>query len=116
MFYDDVFQSILASSPFSEKGILTVTSRTVVDGQSVTETSEYELSGFFCSGSYGQESFDKGYSVKKSVKRQSFKVSLKDLSVDVKKLARAKLAVHGKVWTVDEVTGNQSGILELTLK
>lgn len=118
MFYDEVFRQILETSAFSEEAVLTVKVK-VGQGASAEETSSsYTLRGFFCSGSYGQDDFDKGYTLRKTVKRQSFKISLDSLPSEVNpaKLARQKLAVHGKDWTIDEVTGNESGILELSLK
>lgn len=110
MFYDDVFKRITEGSPFSQKGILSVTSENV--------TEEYELSGIFCSGNYGQEDFDRGYSLKKQVKRQSFKISKSSLPDGLAQgdLARQRISIGSDVWTIDEVIGNDSGILELVLK
>lgn len=110
MFYDDVFQRITETSPFSEKGTLTVTLENV--------TTEYEISGIFCSGNYGEKELDKGYSLKKSIKRQSFKVSKSSIPTGLTQsnLARQKLTLGSRTWNIDEVIGNDSGILELMLK
>lgn len=117
MFYDDVFRQITENSPFSTEATLTIKTK-AVQGVSEGSSESYALKGIFCSGTYGQDEFDKGYSVKKSVKRQSFKVSLSSLpeGVNPAKLARQKLTVNGKDWTIDDVTGNESGILEISLK
>ena len=106
MFYDDVFQRITEASPFSVKGVVTVGSV------------EYELSGIFCSGSYGQKEYDKGYSVAKTVKRQTFKVSLSSLPYGITPtdIIRKQISINGQDWTIDDITGNQSGILNLSLK
>lgn len=106
MFYDEAFQRITESSAFSERAVLTIGSI------------EYELSGFFCSGNYGQKDYDKGYSLAKSVKRQSFKISKDSLPPMIcpKDIIRQTLTVRNVSWTIDEVTGNDSGILDLSLK
>lgn len=106
MFYDDVFRRITETGAFSQKGVVTVGSV------------EYELSGIFCSGSYGQKEYDKGYSTAKTVKRQTFKVSLSSLPAGItpKDLIRQKLTVNGEDWVIDDITGNQSGILNFSLK
>ena len=106
MFYDDVFQHITEKSPFSSEGKITV------------NATEYTIAGIFCSGSYGQKDFDKGYSLAKSLKRQSFKISLSSLpqGVGQEDLLRNTITIDGKAWVIDEITGNQSGILNLSLK
>lgn len=106
MFYDDVFKRITETSPFSTEGKVTV-----------GET-EYVIGGILCSGSYGQKEFDKGYSLAKTLKRQSFKVSLSSLptGVDVQDLVRKTIVIGGDSWVIDDITGNKSGILDLSLK
>jgi len=105
MFYDDAFQKITENSAFSEEATFSVSSE------------EYSVKGFFCSGSYGEDRMDKGYSVKKSVKRQSFKISASSLpsGVGVTDLIRNTLTIRGKAFIVREITGNDSGILSLDL-
>ena len=106
MFYDDVFRRITETSPFSTEGKVTV-----------GET-EYTIGGIFCSGSYGQKEFDKGYSLAKSLKRQSLKVSLSSLPTGVTPtdLIRKTITIGGTEWVIDDITGNQSGILDFSLK
>ena len=106
MFYDDVFKRITEASPFSTEGTFTVNS------------TEYKIGGIFCSGNYGQKEYDKGYSLAKSVKRQSFKVSLSSLptGVGVSDLIRQTITINGQNWIINDITGNQSGILEFLLK
>ena len=84
MFYDDAFARITASSAFSEKAVLTI------------GASEYNLNGFFYSGNYGEKKMDKGYSVAKTVKRQSFETAKANLpaGVEVTDLARKSLLVR----------------------
>ena len=105
MFYDDVFQSIMEGSAFSQEGTLTIGS------------DEYKIKGFFCSGNYGTENLDKGYTTKKSEKRQSFKMSLQSLpsGVAVSDVIRKQFSVNGKNWIVRDAVGNDSGILCLDL-
>lgn len=109
MFYDDVFHNITEKSPFSEKAILSVSVDNVI--------AEYELSGIFCSGSYGERELDKGYSLRKSIKRQTFKISKMSLPTEIEPsdIARQSIYVHGNSWVIREVVGNDSGILELDL-
>lgn len=106
MFYDDVFRKITETSPFSSEGKVRV------------NDTEYVIGGIFCSGSYGEKEFDKGYSLRKSLKRQSFKVSLSSLpsGVTQENLLRNTITIDGRAWVVDEITGNDSGILNLSLK
>ena len=106
MFYDAAFKQITESSAFSEKATLTV-------GEN-----SYTLYGFFCSGNYGDKEFDKGYSLRKTLRQQSFKISLASLpeGVSVADLARRPLSVRNTAFVIDEVTGNDSGILCLSLK
>lgn len=106
MFYDDVFRRITETSPFSSEGKVWV------------NDTEYVIGGIFCSGSYGEKEFDKGYSLRKSLKRQSFKVSLSSLpsGVTQENLLRNTITIDGRAWVVDEITGNDSGILNLSLK
>ena len=106
MFYDDIFKDITENSPFSETA-----TAVLKDGSSL------ELKGFLCSGSYGEDDLSKGYTVEKTVNKQSFKISLSSLpeSVSVSSLARAKLTCRGKTYTIQDVNGNESGILSLQL-
>lgn len=106
MFYDDVFRRITETSSFSTEGKV-----------SVGEV-EYVIGGIFCSGNYGQREYDKGYSLAKSLKRQSFKVSLSSLppKVSVDSLIRKTIVIDGTSWVIDDITGNRSGILNLSLK
>ena len=105
MFYDDAFQRITETTAFSEEATFSVASE------------EYSVKGFFCSGSYGDKSLDKGYTTDKTVNRQSFKVSADSLPEGAvpKDLMRQVLTIRGKKWTVRDVTGNDSGILSLDL-
>lgn len=106
MFYDDVFQKIMETSPFSTEGVV------------VIDQTEYTIGGIFCSGSYGQREFDKGYSLAKNVRRQSFKVSLQSLpsGIGTSDLLRKTITIDGTDWVIDEITGNRSGVLEFSLK
>lgn len=106
MFYDEAFRKFTESSPFSSEGKF-----------SVNDT-EYVIGGIFCSGSYGEKEFDKGYSLRKTLMRQSFKVSLSSLPAGVtqENLLRNSITIDGKTWIIDEITGNASGILNLVLK
>lgn len=105
MFYDDAFQRITETTAFSEEATFSVSSE------------EYSVKGFFCSGSYGEKDFDKGYSVRKTVKRQSLKVSASSLpsGVTPQDLIRNTLTIRGNAYIVREITGNESGILNLDL-
>ena len=105
MFYDDAFQMITEGSAFSEEATL------------VIGAVEYTLKGFFCSGSYGQKDFDKGYTTNKTVNRQSLKISKNSLpnGVSQKDIIRQKLSIREKSFIVRDVTGNDSGILNLDL-
>ena len=102
---DSQWKNLMEKGAFSEKAVITV-----------GET-EYSLYGIFFSGNYGQKDFDKGYSVRKPEKRQSFRIALSSLpeGVTVKDLVRKSLSVRGSTWTVREVTGNESGTLNLEL-
>ena len=51
----------------------------------------------------------------KTKKGQSFKVGLSSIPENTD-LLRKKILVEGKNWIIDEVIGNQSGILNLVLK
>lgn len=106
MFYDDVFKTITESSPFSTGGVLAV------------GDVEYTVKGILCSGSYGQKEYDKGYSLAKTVDRQTFKVSLSSLPTGVvpSDLMRQTITIDGKAWVIDDITGNESGILNISLK
>lgn len=106
MFYDDVFQKITETGPFSVEGVMVINS------------CEYTIKGILCSGSYGQEEYDKGYSLKKTVKRQTFKVSRGSIpcSIDLKDLMRQTITIDGVDWIVDDITGNDSGMLSISLK
>ena len=105
MFYDEAFRKFTESSPFSSEGKFSVNG------------TEYIIGGIFCSGNYGEKEFDKGYSLKKTDSRQSFKISLQSLPQGVSKsdLVRHKFVVNGKDWIVRDVVGNDSGILSLDL-
>lgn len=105
MFYDDVFQSIMEDSAFSQDGVLLI------------DSTEHTIKGFFCSGNYGEQDYDRGYTTKKTEPRQSFKISLQSLPARVASsdLVRQKLSVNGKDWIVRDVVGNDSGILSLDL-
>ena len=105
MFYDDAFAKITASSAFSESALLTI------------GDSEYQISGFFYSGNYGEKKLDKGYSTAKSVKRQSFETAKANLpeGVEVTDLARQTLCVRNVLYTIREVVGNDSGMLVMDL-
>lgn len=107
MFYNDQFASIMENSPFTTSGVV-----------AISEESMPTIYGFFCSGSYGQKEYGKGYAVKKTEKRQSFKVALKSLpeGVTPKDLIRKPILIDGTSWVIDDVTGNESGILSLSLK
>lgn len=106
MFYDDAFKTITESSPFSTEGVLAV------------GDVEYTVRGILCSGSYGQKEFDKGYSLAKTVNRQTFKVSLSSLpsGVSTSDLMRKTLVIDGNSWVIDNITGNESGMLNISLK
>lgn len=106
MFYDDVFQGVLEDGPFSTEGKLTV------------GTTEYTVKGIFCSGNYGMKEYDKGYSTKKTEKRQSFKIALAGIpqGLSASDLIRQAITINGENWIINDVTGNQSGVLELSLK
>ena len=103
-FADSQFDKVLAFSPFSTRAVVTLDDQT-----------ELAIAGFFCSGSYGTKEYDKGYSTAKTKKGQSFKVGLSSIPVGTD-LLRKKILVEGKNWIIDEVVGNQSGILNLVLK
>lgn len=105
MFYDDVFKTITETGAFSEEAKVTV------------DTEEYVLKGIFCSGSYGSKEYDKGYSTRKTEKRQSLKLSLQSLpsAISQADLIRNTLVIRGKNFIVREITGNDSGILNLDL-
>lgn len=106
MFYDDAFKTITESSPFSTEGKVSV------------NNIEYTIKGILCSGSYGQKEFDKGYSLAKTVNRQTFKVSLSSLpsGVSPSDLMRKTLVIGGNSWVIDDITGNKSGMLNISLK
>lgn len=106
MFYDDVFKEITENSPFTEACTI-----------SLGDGSSFELKGFYCSGSYGEDDLSKGYTTKKTVNKQTFKVSLSSLpsGVKVSSLSRATLVIHDTTYTVREVSGNESGTLSLDL-
>ena len=103
-FADSQFEKILTFSPFSTHGVVTL-----------DDDSELTINGFFCSGSYGMKELDKGYSKPKTEKGQSFKTALSFIPEGIDVL-RKKILVEGKNWIIDEVVGNQSGILNLVLK
>ena len=105
MFYDDAFAKITASSAFSESAVLTI------------GDSEYQISGFFYSGNYGEKKLDKGYSTAKSVKRQSFETAKANLpeGVEVADLARQSLCIRNVSYTIREVVGNDSGMLVMDI-
>lgn len=107
MFYNDQFANILESSPFSTIGVVSL------EGDEVAN-----LHGFLCSGSYGQKEYGKGYATMKTEKRQSFKISLNGLpeGVTASDLMRRPMLIDGKSWVIDDITGNESGILSLSLK
>ena len=107
MFYNDQFAGILENSPFSTTGVVSREGDGVVN-----------LHGFFCSGSYGQKEYGKGYATKKTEKRQSFKIALDGLpeGVVVSDLIRRPMLIDGRNWIIDDITGNDSGILSLSLK
>jgi len=106
MFYDEIFQNVLENGPFSQEATL------------VIENTEYLIKGIFCSGNYGMNEYDKGYSTKKTEKRQSFKISLASIPQGLSEsdLIRQSLTVNGKAWVINGITGNESGVLELSLK
>lgn len=103
-FADSQFEKILAFSPFSTAGKI-----------ALEDGTELAVKGFFCSGSYGVKEYDKGYSKAKTEKGQSFKVALASIPEGTD-LLRKKMCIDGKYWVIDEVVGNQSGILNLVLK
>lgn len=105
MFYDDVFQTITESSAFSETALLTI------DGV------EFCLKGIFCSGNYGQRDLDKGYTTRKTVKRQSFQMAKASVpcTLDPAEMVRHTLNVRNTDFMVREVTGNDSGMIVLDL-
>lgn len=105
MFYDDVFQTITETGAFSEEAKVTV------------DSTEYVLKGIFCSGNYGEKKTDRGYTTHKTVARQSFLMSKLSLpsALEASSLVRQKLTVRGKDFIVREVTGNDSGMLDLDL-
>lgn len=105
MFYDDVFKTITEVSAFSETAILTI------DGV------EFRLKGFFCSGNYGQRDLDKGYTTRKTVKRQSFQMAKGSVpcTLDPAEMVRQTINVRDTDFTVREVTGNDSGMIVLDL-
>ena len=103
-FADSQFDKVLAFSPFSTRAVVTLDDQT-----------ELTIAGFFCSGSYGVKEYDKGYSKAKTEKGQSFKVALASIPEGTD-LLRKKMCIDGKYWVIDEVVGNQSGILNLVLK
>ena len=107
MFYNDRFASILETSPFSTTGVVSLEGGDAIN-----------LHGIFCSGSYGQKEYGKGYTVMKTEKRQSFKVALDGLPEGVapSDLIRRPMSVDGRNWVIDDITGNESGILSLSLK
>ena len=102
---DSQWKNLMENGSWSEKATLTVGENT------------YSLHGIFFSGNYGQKDFDKGYSIRKPEMRQSFRIALSSLpeGVAVKDLVRASLSVRGNTWTVRQVTGNESGTLNLEL-
>ena len=106
MFYDEIFTGILEDGPFSQTANL------------VIENQEYLIKGIFCSGNYGMKEYDKGYTTKKTEKRQSFKISKLSIpsGLAVGDLLRQPLTIDGKNWIVNEITGNDSGVYELVLK
>lgn len=110
MFYDDVFQRITEDSPFSVEATLKVTT----GGTS----SEYVLKGIYFSGSYGEKKLDKGYSLGKTLKRQSFQISLNSVpeGLSPSTMVRQILEVGETSWVIDEIVGNASGMLTLSLK
>lgn len=103
-FADSQFEKVLALSPFSQTGRIDLGNGT-----------RLAVMGFFCSGSYGSKEYDKGYSTAKTKKGQSFKVALSSIPDGVE-LLRKKILIDEKWWVIDDVTGNQSGILCLVLK
>lgn len=125
MFYDDVFKAFMEGSPFSQTATLICPDALYWDStigrwaarSETGETEAYELKGIFCSGNYGTEDYDKGYTTKKSEKRQSFQIALGSLpdGLDAKALVRQTLIVDGETYRIRDVTGNKSGILVLEL-
>ena len=115
MFYDDVFRQITENSPFSIEATLVIKSKSV-NGSEDTSVS-YPLKGIFCSGSYGEKEFDKGYSTRKTIKRQTFKISKGSLPDEIKTvdLRKQTLVANGCSWVIRDVVGNDSGILEIDL-
>lgn len=105
MFYDDVFKLIIEDSAFSEVATLTI-------GEN-----SFELKGFFCSGNYGEVDFLKGYASSKTKKMQSFQVSKQSLPVGIEAsmLMRKTLSIHDENWVINDIVGNDSGILKLQL-
>jgi len=103
-FADSQFEKVLAFSPFSTHGVITL-----------DDDSELTINGFFCSGNYGMKELDKGYTKPKTEKGQSFKTALAFIPEGTDVL-RKKMVVDGKYFIIDEIVGNQSGILNLVLK
>ena len=105
MFYDDAFRRITEKSAFSQEAVLLI------------GAIEYSLKGIFCSGNYGFDDLDKGYSKKKGEARQSFKISRSSVPcmLTPSDLIRNTLIIDSRRWIIRNVTGNDSGILNLEL-
>lgn len=105
MFYDDAFAHVFEDSAFTEKAVLTI------------GPVEYELKGFFYSGNYGEKKLDKGYTIDKTVKRQTFQMAKGSLPcmLDETSLTRQKLKVRDIDFEIREVKGNDSGVLVFDL-
>ena len=106
MFYDDAFKEITEHSPFSTEGKIAL------------DNKECIIRGMFCAGAYGEVEADKGYTLRKTEKRQSFKVSQKSLP-SIWKLSdymRKVITIDGKAWMISNIVGNDSGIVAFELK
>lgn len=101
----DQWAAILQGSP----GFSTQASVTLEDGQVLN------VSGFLCSGSYGERS-ETGYMRAKSVVRTSFQCSSGDVGpLLAGPVRKARVAVDGTTYTIVRTLGAKSGITVLEL-
>ena len=112
MFYDDVFQGVFEGTPFSETFTLTLDASWGV--------ADFDLTGFFYSGTSGDDTPAQAYAPRKARRSESFEFarkSLPDAVTDPKRMLQGAVISSDDrgAYRVIEVRGERSGVLTLVL-
>lgn len=101
--YDKQFQLIFNKSQFSNEAEISIDDETV-----------FVVRGFYCSGTYGERS-EARYIRERKILKDSFHCAKADVPYQLKDLVKKTLVIEGRIYQIDRIYGNESGVLTFEL-